>query len=222
MVFKFKNIRKMAALLFLEVIVLVIIVATITVAFVNEGKLTSKSIQIENMYENWLILRSYVISYVAASKSNRMERQGLILSFEKFDSSMAQISDEEVFRKIERHYPQSKDIRQCLIYDWQKIQYQLTVLLQLGKNLDDFATTVLWMSRDTQEMDRFFGLLREIVHKESLRQQRQNLLISYSIIIAFMVILFLSIFKNLKIENRGVNLPQRLKISVFYIFVYAV
>lgn len=202
MLFSLKNIRKMTALLVLEITILGLIVTTITLAYVNEGKLTAKSIQIENMYENWLTLRSYVISYIAAPKANRSEREGLISSFEKFDSSMVQISDEDVFRKIERNNSQAKDIRTCLVYDWQKIQYQLVMLLQFGNNLDDFATMVLWMSRDTQEMDSFFGLLREIVHTESLRQQRQNLLISYSIIIVFMIISFLAFFLNFRTEHK--------------------
>ena len=103
---------------------------------------------------------------------------------------------------FQRYYPQTKDIRQILVYNWQNIQYQLAMILQQGEKLDEFATMILWVSRDTQEMDRFFGLLRHFVRQVNQRQQRINLLESYAIVIVLMLISTFAIYRNTRIAHR--------------------
>jgi signal transduction histidine kinase len=155
------------------------------------------------MYENWLILRTSVYSYITSPSPGRTaEHERLVRDFEEFDFSMVQISDDQTFKKIEKKYPQVQDIRQVLVYNWQIIQYKLTELLQEGENLNEFATLVFWISRDTQEMDLFFGLLRHFCQQVNRAQQRRNLLMSYAIVAILIFISSFAIFRNARIEHR--------------------
>ena len=203
MVIRFKNIRKIAVLLCVEVVLIGIVVYTITTSFFSQESFIVKNSQVDTMYENWLILRTSVFSYVTSPSPGRSaEQERLVRDFEEFDFSMVQISDDKTFNKIERQYPQVHDIRQVLVYNWQITQYKLTELLQAGKNLNEFATLVLWISRDTQEMDRFFGLLRHFCQQVNRWQQRTNLLVSYAIVVILIFISSFAIYRNARIEHR--------------------
>ena len=203
MVIRFKNIRKIAVLLCVEVILIGIVVYTITTSFFSQESFIVKNSQVDTMYENWLILRTSVFSYVTSPSPGRSaEQERLVRDFEEFDFSMVQISDDKTFNKIERQYPQVHDIRQVLVYNWQITQYKLTELLQAGENLNEFATLVLWISRDTQEMDRFFGLLRHFCQQVNRWQQRTNLLVSYAIVVILIFISSFAIYRNARIEHR--------------------
>lgn len=198
-----KNFRKLAALLGIEFLVLGIVVYTVTISFITQENFVIKNAQIDTMYEKWLILRTSVFSYLSSPSPNHMpEREQLIHDFEEFDFSMVQISSDMTFERIQKQYPQVQDIRQVLIYNWQKIQYQLTSILQAGENLKEFATLVLWISRDTQEMDRLFDLLRHFCRQVNRNQQRNNLLRSYAIVVIFMFISSFAIFRNARIEHK--------------------
>ena len=203
MVISFKNIRKIAVLLCVEVILIGIVVYTITISFFSQESFIVKNSQVDSMYENWLILRTSVFSYVTSPSPGRSaEQERLVRDFEEFDFSMVQISDDKTFNKIERQHSQVHDIRQVLVYNWQIIQYKLTELLQAGENLSEFATLVLWISRDTQEMDRFFGLMRHFCQRVNRRQQRLNLLMSYAVVVILIFISSFAIFRNARIEHR--------------------
>ena len=203
MVISIKNFKKMAVLLCFEVILIGIVVYTITTSFFSQESFIVKNSEVTSMYEHWLIMRTSVFSYLSSPVPNHVaERERLIHDFEEFDFSMARISDDQTFRMIERQYPLVKDIRQVLVYNWQNIQYKLTGLLQAGENLNEFATLILWIARDTQEMDRFFGLLRHFCQQVNMRQQRQSLLISYAIVVILMLISSLAILRNARIEHR--------------------
>ncbi len=203
MVIRFKNIRKIAVLLCVEFVLIGIVVYTITTSFFSQESFIVKNSQVDTMYENWLILRTSVFSYVTSPSPGRSaEQERLVRDFEEFDFSMVQISDDKTFNKIERQYPQVHDIRQVLVYNWQITQYKLTELLQAGENLNEFATLVLWIARDTQEMDRFFGLLRHFCQQVNRWQQRTNLLVSYAIVVIFIFISSFAIYRNARIEHR--------------------
>ena len=203
MVISFKNIRKIAVLLCVEVVLIGIVGYTITTSFFSQESFIVKNSQVDSMYENWLILRTSVFSYVTSPSPGRSaEKERLVRDFEEFDFSMVQISDDKTFDKIEKQYPQVHDIRQVLVYNWQITQYKLTELLQAGENLNEFATLVLWISRDTQEMDRFFGLLRHFCQQVNRWQQRTNLLVSYAIVVILIFISSFAIFRNARIEHR--------------------
>ena len=203
MIINLKNLRKIAVLLCFEIILFGIVVYTITTSFFNQESFVLKNSEVDTMYENWLILRTSVFSYVTSPSPGRSaEQEKLIRDFEDFDFSMEQISDDNTFEKIERKYPQVHDIRQVLVYNWQNIQFKLTGLLQAGENLTEFATLVLWVARDTQEMDRFFGLLRHFCQRVNRTQQRQNLLMSYAIVVILILISSFAIFRNARIEQR--------------------
>ena len=198
-----KNLRKIAVLLCVEIFLISIVVYTITISFFSQESFVLKNSEVDTMYENWLILRTSVFSYVTSPSPGRSaEQEKLIRDFEDFDFSMVQISDDNIFEKIERKYPQVHDIRQVLVYNWQNVQYKLTELLQAGENLSEFATLVLWVARDTQEMDRFFGLLRHFCQRVNRTQQRQNLLMSYAIVVILILISSFAIFRNARIEQR--------------------
>ena len=203
MIINLKNLRKIAVLLCFEIILFGIVVYTITTSFFNQESFVLKNSEVDTMYENWLILRTSVFSYVTSPSPGRSaEQEKLIRDFEDFDFSMEQISDDNTFEKIERKYPQVHDIRRVLVYNWQNIQFKLTGLLQAGENLTEFATLVLWVARDTQEMDRFFGLLRHFCQRVNRTQQRQNLLMSYAIVVILILISSFAIFRNARIEQR--------------------
>ena len=198
-----KNLKKSAVLLCVEIILIGIVVYTITNSFFRQESFMVKNSQVDSMYENWLILRTSVFSYVTSPSPGRTaEQERLVRDFEEFDFSMVQISDDKTFSKIESQYPQVHDIRQVLVYNWQITQYKLTELLQAGENLNEFATLVLWIARDTQEMDRFFGLLRHFCQQVNRWQQRSNLLISYAIVVILMLISSFAILRNVRIENQ--------------------
>ncbi|MBR5915615.1 MAG: hypothetical protein IKZ57_04115 [Spirochaetia bacterium] len=203
MVISIKNLKKIAMLLCIEIVLIGIVVYTVTTSFFTQESFIVKNSQVDDMYENWLILRTSVFSYITSPSPGRTaEQERLVKDFEEFDNSMVQISDDQTFMKIERQYPQVHDFRQVLVYNWQRVQYQLTALLQAGENLTEFATLVLWISRDTQEVDRFFGLLRHFVRNVNRRQQRRNLLMSYAVVVILMFISSFAIFRNAKIEHR--------------------
>ena len=203
MITSIKNLKKIAVLLCFEILLIGIVVYTITTSFFRQESFIVKNSEVNSMYENWLILRTSVFSYLSSPTPNHMtEREQLIRDFENFDFSMARISDDQTFRKIERQYPHVRDIRQILVYNWQDIQYKLTSLLQAGENLNEFATLVLWVSRDTQEMDRFFGLLRHFCQQVNMAQQRRSLLMSYAVVVILMFISSFAIFRNARIEHR--------------------
>ena len=203
MITSIKNLKKIAVLLCFEIILIGIVVYTITTSFFRQESFIVKNSEVDSMYENWLILRTSVFSYLSSPTPNHMtEREQLIRDFENFDFSMARISDDQTFRKIERQYPHVRDIRQILVYNWPDIQYKLTSLLQAGENLNEFATLVLWVSRDTQEMDRFFGLLRHFCQQVNMAQQRRSLLMSYAVVVILMFISSFAIFRNARIEHR--------------------
>ncbi len=198
-----KNLRKIAVLLCVEIFLISIVIYTITTSFFSQESFVLKNSEVDTMYENWLILRTSVFSYVTSPSPGRSaEQENLIRDFEDFDFSMVQISDDTTFEKIERKYPLVHDIRQVLVYNWQNIQFKLTGLLQAGENLTEFATLVLWVARDTQEMDRFFGLLRHFCQRVNRTQQRQNLLMSYAIVVILILISSFAIFRNARIEQR--------------------
>lgn len=198
-----KNLRKIAVLLCVEIFLISIVIYTITISFFSQESFVLKNSEVDTMYENWLILRTSVFSYVTSPSPGRSaEQEKLIRDFEDFDFSMEQISDDNTFEKIERKYPQVHDIRRVLVYNWQNIQFKLTGLLQAGENLSEFATLVLWVARDTQEMDRFFGLLRHFCQRVNRTQQRQNLLMSYAIVVILILISSFAIFRNARIEQR--------------------
>ena len=203
MVISIKNLKKISVLLCVEIILIGIVVYTITTSFFTQESFIEKNSQVDDMYENWLILRTSVFSYITSPSPGRTaEQEKLVRDFEEFDFSMVQISDDKTFMKIERQYPQVRDFRQVLVYNWQNVQYKLTELLQAGENLTEFATLVLWISRDTQEMDRFFGLLRHFVRNVNRRQQQTNLLVSYAIVVILIFISFFAIFRNARIEHK--------------------
>ena len=203
MITSIKNLKKIAVLLCFEILLIGIVVYTITTSFFRQESFIVKNSEVDSMYENWLILRTSVFSYLSSPTPNHMtEREQLIRDFENFDFSMARISDDQTFRKIERQYPHVRDIRQILVYNWQDIQYKLTSLLQAGENLNEFATLVLWVSRDTQEMDRFFGLLRHFCQQVNMAQQRRSLLMSYAVVVILMFISSFAIFRNARIEHK--------------------
>ena len=203
MIINLKNLRKIAVLVCVEVFLISIVIYTITISFFSQESFVLKNSEVDTMYENWLILRTSVFSYVTSLSPGRSaEQEKLIRDFEDFDFSMEQISDDTTFEKIERKYPQVHDIRQVLVYNWQNIQFKLTGLLQAGENLTEFATLVLWVARDTQEMDRFFGLLRHFCQRVNRTQQRQNLLMSYAIVVILILISSFAIFRNARIEQR--------------------
>ena len=203
MIISIKNLKKIAVLLCVEIILIGIVVYTITTSFFRQESFMAKNSQVDSMYENWLILRTSVFSYVTSPSPGRTaEQERLIRDFEEFDFSMVQISDDQTFKKIEKQYPQVQDIRKVLVYNWQITQYKLTELLQAGENLNEFATLVLWIARDTQEMDRFFGLLRHFCQQVNRWQQRSSLLISYAIVVILMFISSFAIFRNAKIEHK--------------------
>ncbi|MBR0317886.1 MAG: hypothetical protein IJQ86_01205 [Spirochaetia bacterium] len=203
MIINLKNLRKIAVLLCVEIFLISIVIYTITISFFSQESFVLKNSEVDTMYENWLILRTSVFSYVTSPSPGRSaEQEKLIRDFEDFDFSMEQISDDNTFEKIERKYPQVHDIRRVLVYNWQNIQFKLTGLLQAGENLSEFATLVLWVARDTQEMDRFFGLLRHFCQRVNRTQQRQNLLMSYAIVVILILISSFAIFRNARIEQR--------------------
>jgi hypothetical protein len=134
MVISIKNLKKIAGLLCIEVVLIGIVVYTITTSFFNQESFIVKNSQIDDMYENWLILRTSVFSYITSPSPGRTaEQEKLVRDFEVFDFSMVQISDDHTFDKIERQYPQVRDFRQVLVYNWQNVQYKLTELLQAGE-----------------------------------------------------------------------------------------
>ena len=203
MITSIKNLKKIAVLLCFEVLLIGIVVYTVTTSFFSQESFILKYSEVNNMYENWLILRTSVFSYLSSPVPNHMtEREQLIRDFENFDFSMAQISDDQTFKKIERQYPHVRDIRQILVFNWQDIQYKLTSLLQAGENLTEFATLILWVARDTQEMDRFFSLLRHFCQQVNMAQQRSNLLVSYAVVVILIFISSFAIFRNARIEHR--------------------
>ncbi len=203
MIISVKNLKKSAVLLCVEIILIGIVVYTITTSFFRQESFIVKNSQVDSMYENWLILRTSVFSYVTSPSPGRTaEQERLVRDFEEFDFSMVQISDDETFKKIEKQYPQVQDIRKVLVYNWQITQYKLTELLQAGENLNEFATLVLWIARDTQEMDRFFGLLRHFCQQVNRWQQRQNLLMSYAIVVFLIFLSSFALFRNARIEHR--------------------
>lgn len=203
MVISVKNLKKIAVLICIEIILIGIVVYTITTSFFRQESFIIKNSEVDSMYENWLILRTSVYSYITSPSPGRTaEHERLVRDFEEFDFSMVQISDDQTFKKIEKKYPQVQDIRQVLVYNWQIIQYKLTELLQAGENLNEFATLVFWISRDTQEMDRFFGLLRHFCQQVNRAQQRRNLLMSYAIVAILIFISSFAIFRNARIEHR--------------------
>ncbi len=198
-----KNLKKIAVLICIEIILIGIVVYTVTTSFFSQESFIIKNSEVDSMYENWLILRTSVYSYITSPSPGRTaEHEKLVRDFEEFDFSMVQISDDQTFKKIEKKYPQVQDIRQVLVYNWQIIQYKLTELLQEGENLNEFATLVFWISRDTQEMDRFFGLLRHFCQQVNRAQQRRNLLMSYAIVAILIFISSFAIFRNARIEHR--------------------
>ncbi len=198
-----KNLKKIAVLICIEIILIGIVVYTVTTSFFSQESFIIKNSEVDSMYENWLILRTSVYSYITSPSPGRTaEHEKLVRDFEEFDFSMVQISDDQTFKKIEKKYPQVQDIRQVLVYNWQIIQYKLTELLQAGENLNEFATLVFWISRDTQEMDRFFGLLRHFCQQVNRAQQRRNLLMSYAIVAILIFISSFAIFRNARIEHR--------------------
>ena len=198
-----KNLKKIAVLICIEIILIGIVVYTVTTSFFSQESFIIKNSEVDSMYENWLILRTSVYSYITSPSPGRTaEHEKLVRDFEEFDFSMVQISDDQTFKKIEKKYPQVQDIRQVLVYNWQIIQYKLTELLQAGENLNEFATLVFWISRDTQEMDRFFGLLRHFCQQVNRAQQRRNLLMSYAIVAILIFISSFAMFRNAKIEHR--------------------
>lgn len=198
-----KNLKKIAVLICIEIILIGIVVYTVTTSFFSQESFIIKNSEVDSMYENWLILRTSVYSYIISPSPGRTaEHEKLVRDFEEFDFSMVQISDDQTFKKIEKKYPQVQDIRQVLVYNWQIIQYKLTELLQAGENLNEFATLVFWISRDTQEMDRFFGLLRHFCQQVNRAQQRRNLLMSYAIVAILIFISSFAIFRNARIEHR--------------------
>ena len=200
---RFNSFRKVLVLLLVEMLLFGTILFTIRTSFIAQENFIIKSTQIDTMYENWLILRTSVFSYLSSPSPNHLtERERLIHDFEEFDFSMVELSDDPAFNLIEKQYPQIRDIRQVLVYNWQKIQYQLTELLQEGENLTEFATLVLWVARDTQEMDRFFGLLRHFCRRVYKSQRRKSLLESYAIIIALLVVSVHAVYRNARIEHR--------------------
>ena len=203
MVISVKNLKKIAVLICIEIILIGIVVYTITTSFFSQESYIVKNSEVDTMYENWLILRTSVYSYITSPSPGRTaEQEKLVRDFEEFDFSMVQISDDQTFEKIEKKYPQVHDIRQVLVYNWQIIQYKLTELLQAGENLNEFATLVFWISRDTQEMDRFFGLLRHFCQQVNRAQQRRNLLMSYAVVAILIFISSFAIFMNARIEHR--------------------
>ena len=198
-----KNLKKIAVLICFEIILIGIVVYTVTTSFFSQESFIIKNSEVDSMYENWLILRTSVYSYITSPSPGRTaEHERLVRDFEEFDFSMVQISDDQTFKKIEKKYPQVQDIRQVLVYNWQIIQYKLTELLQAGENLNEFATLVFWISRDTQEMDRFFGLLRHFCQQVNRAQQRRNLLMSYAIVAILIFISSFAMFRNARIEHR--------------------
>ena len=198
-----KNLKKIVVLICIEIILIGIVVYTVTTSFFSQESFIIKNSEVDSMYENWLILRTSVYSYITSPSPGRTaEHEKLVRDFEEFDFSMVQISDDQTFKKIEKKYPQVQDIRQVLVYNWQIIQYKLTELLQAGENLNEFATLVFWISRDTQEMDRFFGLLRHFCQQVNRAQQRRNLLMSYAIVAILIFISSFAIFRNARIEHR--------------------
>ena len=198
-----KNLKKIAVLICIEIILIGIVVYTVTTSFFSQESFIIKNSEVDSMYENWLILRTSVYSYITSPSPGRTaEHEKLVRDFEEFDFSMVQISDDQTFKKIEKKYPQVQDIRQVLVYNWQIIQYKLTELLQAGENLNEFATLVFWISRDTQEMDRFFGLLRHFCQQVNRAQQRRNLLMSYAIVAILIFISSFAMFRNARIEHR--------------------
>ena len=203
MVISVKNLKKIAVLICIEIILIGIVVYTITTSFFRQESFIIKNSEVDSMYENWLILRTSVYSYITSPSPGRTaEHEKLVRDFEEFDFSMVQISDDQTFNKIEKKYPQVQDIRKVLVYNWQIIQYKLTELLQAGENLNEFATLVFWISRDTQEMDRFFGLLRHFCQQVNRAQQRRNLLMSYAIVAILIFISSVAMFRNARIEHR--------------------
>ena len=138
-----KNLKKIAVLICIEIILIGIVVYTVTTSFFSQESFIIKNSEVDSMYENWLILRTSVYSYITSPSPGRTaEHEKLVRDFEEFDFSMVQISDDQTFKKIEKKYPQVQDIRQVLVYNWQIIQYKLTELLQAGENLNEFATLV--------------------------------------------------------------------------------
>ena len=199
---RIRNLKKIAVLLCVEIVLIGIVGYTITTSFFTQESFIVKNSQIDDMYENWLILRTSVFSYITSPSPGRTaEQEKLVRDYEEFDFSMVQISDDQTFKKIERQYPQVRDIRQVLVYNWQITQYKLTELLQAGENLNEFATLILWISRDTQEMDRFFGLLRHFTQTVNIKQQRQNLLMSYVIVVVLMLVSSFSVLRNARTEH---------------------
>ena len=191
----FNNIRnrnKIWLLFLCGIIVFIILICFINIFSAASEKLISKNNQIDLVYENWLLLKSDVLFYLSSPGRNSLsEREHLLSSFERFDFSMQDIADEKVFRRMEKYYGQIRDIRQCLIFEWQKIQYKLAFVLYNGDdNLEQFASLVIWVSRDTQEMDRFLKLLQAFSQKINIKQQKINLFLSYAVIILFLFLVF--------------------------------
>lgn len=198
-----EKISKKTKLFFLtEVLILCTIVLTI-IYFSDSGKnFLRKNNQINEMYDNWLVLRSEVLSYLASETPKRgFSRDRLLNSFEDFDSSMVNI-DDKVFVEMEKYYPHIRHIRQCLVYNWQKVQYQLAFILQHEKSLDEFSTLIMWMARDTQEMDRFFEVLKHLSLKANIRQQHESMIISYLVVIVLMILFTFALYRNFKIEQK--------------------
>ena len=184
-----------------------IIIWVILYALVNSSNagdsFNTKNIQISEMYENWLLLRSDVLSYLGSKSPSRMfDKESLMISFERMDASMIYLVDEDVFRRMERYYPHIKDIRQCLVYNWQKIQFQLTSILYRGEQLDEFTSLIIWFSKDTQEMDRFFGLLRYFAQDVNRKQQRKNLIMTYLVIIGMILLSSFVLIRKSQIEHK--------------------
>lgn len=199
-----EKISKKTKLFFLtEVLILCTIIFTIDYFSDLNNDFLRKNNQINEMYDNWLILRSEVLSYLASETPKRgFSRDRLLWGFEKFDSSMVDIADEVVFEEMEKHFPHIRHIRQCLVYNWQKVQYQLAFILQQEKSLEEFTTLIIWMARDTQEMDRFFEVLKHLSLKANIRQQHESMIISYLVVIVLMILFTFALYRNFKIEQK--------------------
>ena len=151
---------------FLVIISLVYILSLYSFEKVED--LVANRLEINRIYEKWLIVKSDALSYLKSDKQENI-RAKLNQSLEIFERDFLFFSRTE-FDILKRGSPEVFENSRRLILSWQTVQGNIREILNTGNDFEYFSRQIYWISNDTIVFEEYLKELLRWFDTGSSRQ----------------------------------------------------
>ncbi len=154
-----KLFNKQKILIFIPLLVLIIVSVKTIPSYKEFLFLINKSREIENIYNNWLKVKSEITRYILSEKNYRTTYT-LMKSISKYEVSMDILLNKKLFNKIYNNYDDEKlsELVEVILI-WQKIEFGLVKSIFYSDSFDFFVNEFYDFTSKSKEFELKFKIL---------------------------------------------------------------